>query len=89
MINLPSENPWEGTASKYSLVIAVAKRARQITAAREPGVVLAHKPVIIAMEEIETGKVRVVARPEPEDVNENSPESAKEEGTGGDPPPEA
>lgn len=48
--------------SKYGLVVAVAKRAREILARREPGLVLAHKPVTIALEEIEQGRVRVITR---------------------------
>ncbi len=59
----------------------MAKRARQIVARREPGAVLAHKPVIIALEEIEQGRVRVVSKPEMEGEAEKPSESleAREE----------
>jgi DNA-directed RNA polymerase subunit omega len=61
MINRQPENQ-PVVESKYSLVVAVAKRARQIISRRDPGVVLAHKPVTIALQEIESGAVRVVPK---------------------------
>ncbi|MGE5578828.1 MAG: DNA-directed RNA polymerase subunit omega [Bacillota bacterium] len=61
MINRPPEKE-PIIDSKYSLVVAVAKRARQIVNRRDPGVVLAHKPVTIALQEIESGAVRVVPK---------------------------
>lgn len=75
MINMPSETPSMNPESKYSLVVAVAKRARQIIARREPGATLAHKAVTIAMEEIEQGRVRVVTKPEAEGEREGSVET--------------
>ncbi len=66
MINRPPENQLLNQGSKYSLVVAVAKRARQIVARRETGVVLAHKPVTIALDEITQGSVRVVMKSEQE-----------------------
>jgi len=68
MINWPPEIQEPDQRSKYALVVAVAKRARQITDRREPGVVLAHKPVIIALDEIAQGYLRVVTKPEPPKV---------------------
>lgn len=62
--------------SKYGLVVAVAKRARQIVSRRESGVVLPHKPVTIALDEIEQGTVRIVTK-EPE--NEHEAEQAAAE----------
>jgi DNA-directed RNA polymerase subunit K/omega len=56
-------------------VIAVAKRARQIIARRENGLVLAHKPVTIALEEIEQGRVRLVSKPEADGEAERPVES--------------
>ncbi len=47
--------------SKYSLVIAVSKRARQIVARREP-LPQGQKPVSAALEEIIQGKVRIIDR---------------------------
>ena len=38
--------------SKYSLVVAVAKRARQIVSRKEPSLSEGRKPVTIALEEI-------------------------------------
>jgi len=61
MINQPPEKE-PIVNSKYSLVVAVAKRARQIINRRDPGVVLTHKPVTIALQEIESGAVRVVPK---------------------------
>ena len=66
MINLPPEEPLMNLECRYSLVIAVAKRARQIVARREPGAEELHKPVTIALQEIEQGKVKVVPKQETE-----------------------
>ena len=63
-MNRPPENQLSNQGSKYSLVVAVAKRARQIIARRESGVVLPHKPVTIALDEIAQGAVRVVTKSE-------------------------
>ncbi len=47
--------------SRYSLVTAVAKRAREISSdAQENGEVLNEKPVSIALDEIINGKFEVV-----------------------------
>ena len=56
--------------SRYSIVIAAAKRARQIIDGAEP--LIAHpkrnKPLSIAVEELYTGAVRIVS--DDEDLNE-------------------
>ena len=56
--------------SRYSIVIAAAKRARQIIDVAEP--LIAHpkcnKPLSIAVEELYTGAVRIVS--DDEDLNE-------------------
>ncbi len=56
--------------SRYSIVIAAAKRARQIIDGVEP--LIAHpkcnKPLSIAVEELYTGAVRIVS--DDEDLNE-------------------
>lgn len=67
MTNVSPERPGQLDVleSKYSLVIAVAKRARQIVNKREPGIVLPHKPVTIALSEIGDGRIRIVAKEEP------------------------
>ncbi len=52
--------------SRYSLVIATAKRAREISeAAEENGEVLTEKTVSLALEEIVDGKIRII---EPEEI---------------------
>ncbi len=52
--------------SRYSLVIATAKRAREITEeAEENGEILTEKPVSLALDEIVQGKIKVV---EPEEI---------------------
>lgn len=44
--------------NRYTLVMEVAKRARQITAGSESRIVSAsHKPVTIAVQEVSEGKV--------------------------------
>lgn len=52
--------------SRYSLVIATAKRAREISeAAEENGEILTEKTVSLALEEIVNGKIKVI---EPEEI---------------------
>ena len=47
--------------SRYSIVLATAKRARQIIAGNEPFVdVKCNKPLSIAVEELYKGKVKIV-----------------------------
>ncbi|HHW27460.1 MAG TPA: DNA-directed RNA polymerase subunit omega [Firmicutes bacterium] len=60
MINPPSRDITLQN-SKYGLVIAVAKRARQIVAKKEP-LPPGRKPVSAALDEIVQGKVRVIRR---------------------------
>ena len=56
--------------SRYSIVIAAAKRARQIIAGAEPLIARpkCNKPLSIAVEELYTGAVRIVS--DDEDLNE-------------------
>ena len=56
--------------SRYSIVIAAAKRARQIIDGAEPLIARpkCHKPLSIAVEELYTGAVRIVS--DDEDLNE-------------------
>lgn len=52
--------------SRYSLVIATAKRAREIAQeAEENGEILIEKPVSLALDEIVEGKIKVI---EPEEI---------------------
>ena len=54
--------------SRYSLVIATAKRAREISeAAEKDGVILTEKTVSLALEEIVDGKVKII---EPEEIRD-------------------
>lgn len=47
--------------SRYSLVAATAKRAREIAAeAEEDGVILDEKPVSLALDEIIAGKINII-----------------------------
>ena len=53
--------------SYYSLVIGVAKRARQIAdELYEKGEILKEKPVMTAVEEFASGKYRIVEYQEPD-----------------------
>ncbi len=66
MFNPDLRNVLKDHTSRYSLVTAVAKRAREISAdAQENGEILTEKPVSLALDEIITGKLEVV---EPEEI---------------------
>lgn len=55
----PGERPIVN--SRYSIVMATAKRARQIIAGREPLVKSAgKKPLSIAVEELNEGKIKIL-----------------------------
>ena len=63
--------------SRYSIVMATAKRARQIIAGDEPLVTAkVDKPLSIAVEEVYKGKVNII--PDSEDVEEAEAEAALE-----------
>ena len=55
--------------SRYSIVLATAKRARQIIAGEEPMAdAPSNKPLSIAVEELDEGKVKIVSENDsPED----------------------
>ena len=66
MFNPDLRNALRNRTSRYSLVTAIAKRAREISAdAQESGEILNEKPVSIALDEIITGEYVVV---EPEEI---------------------
>lgn len=66
MFNPDLRNVLKDHTSRYSLVTAVAKRAREISAdAQENSEILTEKPVSLALDEIITGKFEVV---EPEEI---------------------
>lgn len=60
MIKPPLEELLEQVESKYALVLAAAKRAKQLKDGALPLVDIdSTNPVTIALEEIATGKVRI------------------------------
>lgn len=65
----PSENPAvSGNQNRYSLVIAVAKRAREIAEESESkGTILVEKPVDLAVEEYMDHKFHIVPARETDD----------------------
>ena len=66
MFNPDLRNVLKNKTSRYSLVTAVAKRARDIAIdAQENGDVLDEKPVSLALDEIINGKYVIV---EPEEI---------------------
>ena len=66
MIYPPITNLIEKTNSRYSLVIATAKRAREISEnAEENKIIMTEKPVSVALEEILAGEYVIV---EPEEI---------------------
>ncbi|MCR5810696.1 MAG: DNA-directed RNA polymerase subunit omega [Lachnospiraceae bacterium] len=58
--------------SRYSIVMATAKRARQIVDGDEPliDVPEGEKPLSIAVEELNQGKIRILAENEPDEEPE-------------------
>lgn len=61
MFNPDLTNVLEKYDSRYSLVAATAKRAREIAAqAEEDGVILDDKPVSLALDEIIEGKIEII-----------------------------
>ncbi len=66
MFNPDLRNVLKNHTSRYSLVTAIAKRAREIsTEAQDNEEILNDKPVSIALDEIINGKFEVV---EPEEI---------------------
>lgn len=66
MFNPDLRNVLKNNVSRYSLVTAVAKRAREIALeAEENGDILDDKPVSLALDEIILGKIEIV---EPEEI---------------------
>lgn len=66
MFNPDLKNVLKNHLSRYSLVTATAKRARQISdEALENGEIMVEKPVSIALDEIVEGKYKAI---EPEEI---------------------
>ena len=59
--------------SRYSIVMATAKRARQIVDGDEPliDVPEGEKPLSIAVEELNQGKIRILSENEPDEDDES------------------
>ena len=56
--------------SYYSLVVAIARRAREIAEeAERDKVIITEKPVQLAIDELVEGKIQIV---EPDDIGKNS-----------------
>ncbi|MBQ7957306.1 MAG: DNA-directed RNA polymerase subunit omega [Clostridia bacterium] len=68
MLNPDLRNVLTGKTSRYSLVIATAKRAREIAEdAEEKGEIIVEKPVTLAVNEFIDGKYIIE---EPEDIRD-------------------
>lgn len=67
-----SINPELYTGSRYSTVIGIAKRAREISEdCMENKIIIDTKPVRIAMQELVDGKYRIVSAEEAKKLREN------------------
>lgn len=70
----PGEQPV--VQSRYSIVIATSKRARQLIAGEEAEVPsLGKKPLSVAIEELYRGKVKIVGDEEEESASEEAPQT--------------
>lgn len=68
MLNADLNKVLKGKTSRYSLVIATAKRARKIAEdAEENNEIIVEKPVTLALEEFMDGKYEIV---EPEEIRD-------------------
>ncbi len=68
MLNPDLRNVLKGKTSRYSLVLATAKRAREIAeVAEEKGEIIVEKPVTLAVNEFIDGKYLIE---EPEDIRD-------------------
>lgn len=68
MLNPDLRNVLKGKTSRYSLVVATAKRAREIAEeAEEKGEIIVEKPVTLAVNEFIDGKYLIE---EPEDIRD-------------------
>ena len=68
MLNPNLKNVLKGKTSRYSLVIATAKRAREIAnIAEENNEIIIEKPVTLAINELLDGEYKIV---EPEEIRD-------------------
>lgn len=69
----PGEEPLVN--SRYSIVMATAKRARQIIAGKKPMVSRKiEKPLSVAVEELNQGKIRILSEEEAEPLHADDEE---------------
>lgn len=74
----PGEQPV--VQSRYSIVIATAKRARQLIAGEVAEVPdYKKKPLSVAIEELHKGKVKIVSEDETEDIEDTQAKQEQEE----------
>lgn len=84
MQKLSVEDIVKNNENCYSFVIAIAKRARQISEkANDEEEILDEKPVQIAVREFVEGKFRIVEPPERPEQDEAQPEEKPAEETDG------
>ena len=77
IINKESEDDTPVINSRYSIVMATAKRARQIVDGEEPLVqVKGQKPLSVAVEELNQGQIKIIAEDELEDYENDIKEQA-------------
>ena len=75
----PGEQPV--VQSRYSIVLAAAKRARQLIGGAEPLISKAYnkKPLSIAVEELYSGKVKILGENDTADEEENTVREEQQE----------
>ena len=84
LMNVVNKDVEEGEApvinSRYSIVMATAKRARQIVDGDEPLIAVpeGEKPLSVAVEELNQGKIRILAENEPDEEDEAEAEAEDE-----------
>ncbi len=85
LMDIMNKDSEEHVTSRYTVVIAAAKRARQIIDGDEPMIEdpMENKPVSTAVEEIKEGKIKVVPEGEgtvlkPKDTNKDEEDIKKE-----------
>lgn len=75
MLKLSVEDIVKNNENCYSFVIAIAKRARQISEkANDEGIILDEKPVQISVKEFVEGKFRIAQKSENEHQEDNDEE---------------
>ncbi len=69
VVNEDAENDTPVVNSRYSIVMATARRARQLIAGEQPYVVAKNiKPLSTAIEELRLGEIKIVTEEETEET---------------------